>query len=251
VSKYEVLARRLISALQPPMPPVAVTFADSIPGDVSPFTEVVPAGCSFWQEATTRTFATSTGDHELCAIGVHTHNLDGALSSQPVELTSTLGAMMGLDYVREEEVAGIPTMQDSHKHVIYGPLDEVPDDRIIDAVLVFAHSRQGLIITESVTRVDGTMPPAMGRPACSVIPMVINQEAAAMSLGCCGARAYLDKFSDGIALWALPGRKIAEYCQAIETMAGANATLTTFHSKRGDDIAAGNRPTVEESLGAL
>ena len=34
--------------------------------------------------------------------------------------------------------------------------------------------------------------PAMGRPACAVVPQAINSGQAALSLGCCGARAYLD-----------------------------------------------------------
>lgn len=244
-------ADQLRNALDLPLPPVAVTFSDSVPDGIDEFDAIAPAGCSFWQLAVDRCFATSAKDHQHCSIGVHTHNLSGAVASQQAELGDSLKAMMGLDYVREEEVAAIPTMQEASAHVIYGPLDNLPDGLDVDAVLIFADARQSLVITEALARVDQGSPAAMGRPACAAIPQVVRQNSAAMSLGCCGARAYLDKFTDGIALWALPGSKLGEYCQAIETMAGANRTLNVFHSKRNTAIGAGQTPTVQQSLQAL
>jgi len=95
--------------------------------------------------------------------------------------------MSGLDYVREEEVAQIPVLDRKVKHLVYGPLSDLPMDP--DIVLLFAHAQQGLIISEAVQRVDKNMAPAMGRPACAVIPQVMNNGKAAVSLGCCGARS--------------------------------------------------------------
>lgn len=249
MSAYQQQSQQLMNSLGLSQQPIAISFCDELPGDIEAFDGVVPAGCSFWQLAATRTFATSASDHELCSIGVHTHNLAGAAASQQSELKVTLEAMIGLDYVRESEVAGIPVIQSQHQYVIYGPLSEATV--VPDAVLLFAQAQQGLTLTEAITRVDGNMPSAMGRPACAVIPQVINLKNAAMSLGCCGARAYLDTLSDNVALWALPGAKLAGYCDQVETLANANKTLTMFHSQRGADIAAGLRPAVQESLNKL
>ncbi len=116
---------------------------------------------------------------------------------------------------------------------------------------MFADSRQGLILSEAVQRVDGSTPPAMGRPACAAVPQALNSGAAALSLGCCGARAYLDVMNDETAMWALPGRKFADYCRQVETLAGANRVLTSFHRSRMAAAAAGERPTVKETLAAL
>jgi hypothetical protein len=88
----------------------------------------------------------------------------------------------------------------------------------------------------------------MGRPACAVIPQVLNGGNAALSLGCCGARAYLDALSESVALWALPASKLEQYCQQIAVLAGANETLKKFHRGRREDVASGKRPTVRESL---
>ena len=114
--------------------------------------------------------------------------------------------MSGLDYVREEEVAAIPVLQREVKHVIYGPLADSRVDP--EVVLLFANSQQGLVLSEAAGRVDKGVPPAMGRPACAVIPQVINHGYAAMSLGCCGARAYLDALTDSVSMWAFPGNKL-------------------------------------------
>ena len=242
-------AARLIAALELPLPPIAVAFRDTVPDGVSEFEGTVPAGCMFWQEAASRTFATSASNHALCSIGIHTMNLSQAPASQPDELRTTLQAMMGLDYVREEEVAAIPVLQREAGHALYGPLAEFPTEP--DVVLLFADSRQGLVLSESLGRVDGGVPAAMGRPACAALPRAFNQGIAAMSLGCCGARAYLDALSDDIALWALPGGRLTGYCEQIETFANANRTLTSFHERRKADVDAGGRPTVQESLQRL
>jgi uncharacterized protein (DUF169 family) len=118
-------------------------------------------------------------------------------------------------------------------------------------ILLFAQARQGLILSEAVARVDKGMPPAMGRPACAVVPQVLNLGSAAMSLGCCGARAYLDALSDNVAMWAFPGSKLEQYCAEIGVLSRANKTLTTFHERRREDVESGERPTVRQSLERL
>ena len=105
------------------------------------------------QEAAARTFATTAAHHALCSIGIHTHNLSGAPASQPEELGAALEAMIGLDYVREEEVAAIPVLERQAKHAVYGPLREFPLDPAV--VLLFVDARQGLVLSEAVERVDG------------------------------------------------------------------------------------------------
>jgi hypothetical protein len=72
-----------------------------------------------------------------------------------------------------------------------------------------------------------------------------------LSLGCCGARAYLDVLSDDIALYAIPGATIGAFAERIAALANANAILTKFHQIRRRDVEAGNSPTVQESLQAM
>ena len=242
-------AEQLSASLELSLPPIAVAFRDAVPDGIPEFDSSVPAGCVFWQEAAKRTFATSARHHALCSIGIHTLNLSQAPASQPEELRTTLEAMSGLDYVREEEVAAIPVVQRAVKHALYGPLADFPAEP--EVILLFADARQGLVLSEAVGRVDGGVPPAMGRPACAVVPRTLNHGLAAMSLGCCGARAYLDALSDDTALWALPGGRLDRYCKQIAAFAKANRTLAMFHERRRADVEAGMRPTVQESLQRL
>ena len=86
MNDYQKLAKDLMTSLELSLPPIGVSFCDVAPTNVPLYDGVVPAGCVFWQEAATRTFVTSAGDHELCAIGVHTHHMAGASASHQFEL---------------------------------------------------------------------------------------------------------------------------------------------------------------------
>ncbi|MBF2760990.1 MAG: DUF169 domain-containing protein [Ectothiorhodospiraceae bacterium AqS1] len=241
-------AQRLSTALELSSPPVAMALCDETPSGVADFGGSVPAGCVFWQEAAKRTFSTSAADHALCSIGIHTMNLENAPAEQPEELRASLEAMTGLGYVSPEEVAAIPTAPAPKRHALYGPLSDFPIDA--DVVLLFVDARQSLIVSEAAARVDADLPPAMGRPACAGVAKALEGRAV-MSLGCCGARAYLEALNDNTALWALPAKKLDRYCEAIETFAGANKTLGAFHRQRQQDVMAGERPSVSESLARI
>lgn len=91
----------------------------------------------------------------------------------------------------------------------------------------------------------------MGRPACAIVPQVMNTGRAALSLGCCGARAYLDGLTAGVAIFAIPGSKIGSYALRIQALAKANTVLSEFHQMRRREIEAGMTPTIKDSLAAL
>jgi len=93
MSDYRKLASDLITSLALAQPPVAISFADAPPPNVPSFHGVVPAGCSFWQQAAAKMFYTSTKNHELCAIGVHTHHL-AEPSTMHQLVRSTFAAIM-------------------------------------------------------------------------------------------------------------------------------------------------------------
>ena len=117
-----------------------------------------------------------------------------------------------------------------------------------DVVLLFVKADQSLILSEAAQQIEGGLPPALGRPACAIVPQTVNTARSALSLGCCGARAYLDVLTDDVALYAIPGPRLAAYAERIAALAHANATLTAFHRRRRQDVEAGARPTIAESL---
>jgi uncharacterized protein (DUF169 family) len=242
------LAETLARSLRLAQPPVAVCFSDSIPASVSEHQGHVPAGCSFWREAATAPFATAASDHAMCAVGSYTHNLEMS-AVQQTDLQDCLGVFGRLGYVTPEDIPLIPVLRRRPKHVIYAPLSHSPLPP--EVVLLFGDASQALIISEAVQQVEHRNPPALGRPACAVISQVSNTGMAALSLGCCGARAYVDAFTADLVLCALPGDNLAAYVERIAALAAANSVLSQFHRRRGQDVADGASPTVSESLAAM
>lgn len=241
-------AEILSDSLQLRQAPVAISFANAIPDGLGRPDERVAAGCRFWQDAADKTFVTAASDHGLCSIGIHTHNLIPTPASM-TDLQDALRVFGDLGYVREEDVAAIPVLKERPGYVIYGPLEEAPVAP--DVVLLFVDSRQMLVLSEAAQQVEGGNPPAMGRPACAVVPQVMNTGRAAVSLGCCGARAYLDVFSDDVAIFAFPGEKLDAYVQRIKVLSGANSILAKFHSLRRHQVETGGAPSIKESLAAM
>ena len=245
---YTQLSKDLMAALSLVQPPIAISFADAVPAGVGTPSTRVAAGCRFWQDASHSAFATASEHHSTCAIGVYTHNLESS-PSQQTDLADALKVFGDLGYVRPEDLPLIPVLASRSKHVVYAPLAESPLPP--DVVLLFANSNQTLVLSEATQQVEVGTPPAMGRPACAVIPQVANTGRAALSLGCCGARAYLDVLTDDVALFAIPGAKLEAYVERIVALAHANGVLARFHGLRRNEILAGGNPTVRQSLEAF
>jgi uncharacterized protein (DUF169 family) len=248
MSSYSEVAASLAQSLKLTQPPVAICLSDTVPEGVAQWSGPSPAGCRFWQEATTRTFATAAPDHERCSIGQYTHGLEMSAAAG-TDLEDALKVFGELTYVRPEDVAAIPVLAAKSRHVIYGPLAQAP--AAPDVVLLFVRADQTLILSEASQQLEGGLPPAMGRPACAVVPQAHNSGRSALSLGCCGARAYLDVLTDDVALYAVPGASIGAFAERVAALAQANTILTKFHQIRRSDIEAGRTPSIKESLAAL
>src|SRR6202451_3602614 len=122
---YPQLAAILAASLDLQQPPVAISFADSLPVGVKSHAGRAPAGCRFWEDGATTAFATSASDHSLCAIGVYTHNLQTS-PAQQTDLMDALKVFGELDYVRSEDLASIPVLGSRPAYVLYSPLADSP-----------------------------------------------------------------------------------------------------------------------------
>ena len=247
-TSFQTLAGTLTDSLRLAQPPVAIAFADSVPPGVAAYSGLSPAGCRFWQEASTRVFATVPRDHDLCSIGIYTHHLEinGAVST---DLRDALKVFGDLGYVRPADMPFIPVLERQPKVVVYGPLASIPVPP--DVVLLFVKSDQALILSEASQQLENGLPPALGRPACAVVPQAFNTGRTALSLGCCGARAYLDVLTSDVALYAIPGSKLEAFTERVTALASANSILTKFHSLRRQEVQAGKHPSVRETLAAM
>ncbi len=248
VPDYAAIARSFTDALGLALPPIAIAFTDTPPAGVPAWSGRAPAGCKFWEEAARGAFVTSARDHDLCAIGTFTHNLE-TTPAHEADRADALRVFADLGYVRAEDIPLIPTLPTRPRHVVYAPLAGTPLPP--DVVLLFVRAGQGLVLAEASESLERGQPPAMGRPACAVIPFAKNSGRTALSLGCCGARAYLDALTDDVALYALPGARLAEYAERVRQLHHANEVLGGFHRLRRRDVEAGGAPTIKESLARL
>jgi uncharacterized protein (DUF169 family) len=246
MADYSSIAKTLMDSLHLRVEPVAVCLTDKAPEGVPSSAQAAAAGCVFWERGAKGAFVTSQKDHGNCAVGMYTHHMPLSTAAQQEDLNTCLKVFGDLGYVLPQEIGGIPVLKEEPKYVTYAPLGSTPVRP--NVVLLFADSRQSLAITEAVQQVEPGVPPALGRPACAVIPQAMNTGKPALSLGCCGARAYLDVLTDDFALWALPGARIGDYAARIKVLADANQILTKFHQLRRQDVAAGKSPSVKDSL---
>jgi uncharacterized protein (DUF169 family) len=211
-------------------PPVAIAFRTAPPAGVARVSAPGPAGCSYWKIASEGgTFYTEASDHLNCAIGAYTHGVDLSAENEN-ELKSTIGKMIGLGYLRMEEIPSIPRLGGRFGVAIYSPLAAAPCDP--DVVLVRGNAKQIMLFAEAAraARCDSAAA-TMGRPACAVIPAAMQSQSGTASLGCIGNRVYTGLADDEL-YFAVPGAKILDVIDRVETIANANAELERYHAAR-------------------
>lgn len=210
--------------------PVAVAFLPAAPPGIGRVEEPGPSGCAYWSMAAAgKTFYTEALDHHSCLVGAHTHNVE-APTEKAKELEGLIRTMVGLQYLRMEEVPLIPRMKEPFRVAVYGPLETTPVPP--DVVLVRGNSKQLMLLAEAVHAIGAAHDAsAMLRPTCAVIPESIQTGRAALSLGCIGNRVYTDLGDDEM-YFALPGPKVAEITKKLASIVKANTELERFHQSR-------------------
>lgn len=220
--------------------PVAITFCDTPPAGIERIDSPAPAGCAYWKLAAEgNVFYTIGEDHLNCPIGAYTHGAELTPDAQN-QLASTLDMMVGIEYLRMEEVPGVPKRTEPLRCVIYAPLAKAQG--MPDAILLRGNARQIMLIVEA-TNARHLMSafPIMGRPACAVIVSTIESGRAATSLGCIGNRVYT-RLPDDEFYVALPGRAMTETVEALRSIVSANAELEKYHRGKCASVTVAEDP---------
>jgi uncharacterized protein (DUF169 family) len=212
------------------MAPVAITFVDTPPAGVPHVSAVEPAGCGYWRRAAAgEVFFTVADDHKRCPVGAHTHYV--TLSPpEHQELMGLVQTMVGLSYLKMEDVAQIPTRKTPLQVAVYSPLAAAPVPP--DVVLVRGNARQLMLLAEAAQAagVAGTGA-TLGRPTCAVLPEAINSARTAASFGCIGNRVYTGA-GDTDAYFAIPGSQLDVVVSRLALILRANQELEKFHRAR-------------------
>ena len=212
------------------LPPVAIAFRDSAPAGVSRIDEPTPAGCGYWRLAAEgRVFYTEASDHYTCPVGAHTHGVD-LPEAVATELQGLVQTMVGLQYIKMEEIPLIPRRQGRFGLAIYAPLAQAPFEP--DLVLVRGTVKQLMLLAEAAQGAGVAGGGAtMGRPTCAVLPEALQSGRTATSFGCIGNRVYTG-LGDNEGYYAIPGPKISDVVEKLAVIVEANRQLETFHRSR-------------------
>ena len=225
----------LTDLLELDSPPIAIAFVDQPPPGVPRAPAVEPASCGYWRRAAAgEVFFTVADDHKRCPVGAHTHNVPLSESEQQ-ELMGLVETMVGLSYLKLEEVPLIPRRRLPLRVAVYAPLASAPVNP--DVVLVRGNAQQLMLLSEAAQAagVSGSSA-TMGRPTCAVLPESINSARTAASFGCIGNRVYTGAAASD-AYYAIPGEHLNALEQSLAVIVRANEELEKFHRARAAGTA--------------
>jgi uncharacterized protein (DUF169 family) len=223
-------SRALVGHLGLRTPPVAVAFREEAPDGMPRMSAPEAAGCGYWRAAAEgHAFATVASDHYGCPVGAHTHGVALPVEKQR-ELQALIGTMVGLEYLKMEEVPSIPHRTSPFGAALYAPLEKATFAP--EVVLVRGRARQLMLLAEAAQSagIVGEHP-ALGRPTCAVIPQALQSGRTAVSFGCIGNRVYTGA-ADDEAYFAIPGDKLEALLDRLDAVARANRELEAFHRGR-------------------
>jgi uncharacterized protein (DUF169 family) len=211
-------------------PPVALAFQPSAPPHIPRVDNAGPSGCTYWKLAAEgEVFYTEASDHYNCPIGAYTHGIE-LPPAQGRELEGLVGTMIGLEYLRQEEVATIPRRDSPFGVALYAPLAEAPF--VADVVIVRGNAKQLMLLAEAASAAglshEGGM---MGRPTCAMVPEALRSGHVAVSFACIGNRVYTELADDELYA-AVPGPQLARLIDKLTTIVRANRELENFHRTR-------------------
>jgi len=224
------LRTSLVDLLRLKSAPVAIAYVDEAPPGVPHVSAVEPAGCGYWRRAAAgEVFFTVADDHKSCPVGAHTHNVTLSPEEQQ-ELMGLVQTMVGLAYLKMEDVPQIPTRKTPLRVAVYAPLATAPVPA--DVVLIRGNARQLMLLAEAAQAagVAGTGA-TLGRPTCGVLPEAINSGRTAASFGCVGNRVYTGA-DETEAYFAIPGAQLDAVEASLATIVRANQELEKFHRSR-------------------
>jgi len=226
---------RLQDTLGLSAPPIAIGFSDEPPAGLERWQGgAVLAGCVFWREAMNgRSFYTVPADHHNCAVGAHTHGI-GVPTSQ---LEDTVKFMVSNEYLRMEEVAGIPTLEKTPAYISYGPAETASFQ--YDLIVVAAKPAAAMLIYESALRAGAgnALANVLGRPACAVLPLVSKTGLASLSLGCMGNRTFTGLPDEELYVCIPSGHWSTVLTRSTE-IGRANSAMKQFYRNRQAQFAA-------------
>ncbi len=226
----------LTEALELESPPMQLRYEERAPAGVPARPASAPSVCTFFADGRNRSFYADRSAHEQCEIGAYVMGIpmDGALGGR---LSETVGWMESIGYLAPGEAAQIPHQTSAPAGVSYGPLDAARSTPT--AVLLFVAPKALMWVYEAYRRAwpQAAPIPVLGRPMCSIVPVLTGGTPVAVSTGCAGSRVYT-QMKDSELLVGLRGDAVAPFVEALRTVRSANRDVTRENERRRESGAA-------------
>jgi len=220
----------LTEALDLESPPMQLHYEDRPPAGVPVRAEPAPSVCTFFADGRTRAFYADRPAHEACEIGAYVMGLpmEGDLGGR---LAQTVGWMESIGYLAPGEAAQIPHQTKAPVGVSYGPLGAATSTPT--AVLLFVAPKALMWVYEAHRRAwpRASPIPVLGRPMCSIVPVLTAGTPLAVSTGCAGSRVYT-QMKDSELLVGLRGDAVAPFVEALRRIRSANQDVTQENERR-------------------
>jgi len=229
---WKEMSSELNSLLKLTSPPLAITFSQEAPENVSRFegpvpeptadgrTGKVPAGCVFWIEAATRTFTTAPEDHGNCSVGSMTHGLK---TLEEVAGNSDVAALLESGWVTLDVVPQIPVVKERPNFITYGPLEQAQADP--DVVFMRINPKQAMILSDALPGLRFE-----GKPQCHIIAIAKEQNEPAVSVGCMLSRVRTGLPNSEMTC-AIPAGKLSDVVAALKSTAVADFAVASYASQ--------------------
>lgn len=226
---WQALAARLVDALKPAAPPIALAFLSHIDRSVARFdaplavpneygrTGRVAAGCVFWMKAVDRVFSTVAEDHANCSVGSFTH---GFLSLAEAANHDDVRAVLDAGWVAPSDMAALPHLSEKPETVVYGPLASMPVEP--DIVLLRLNGLALMTLKDAVPQLA-----IEGKPQCHIIPMAKSTGRPVASVGCALSRARTAMKAEEMTC-ALPGTSLADIVASIEAASALDRAMGRY-----------------------
>jgi len=230
--EWQGLASELSSLLSLQSSPLAITFSEVASEGVPTYegtmpeptpdgrTGKVPAGCVFWMKAADRTFTTLPEDHGNCSVGSLTHGLK---TIEEIKDNSDVAAMLDCGWVTMDVVPQIPVIKKRPNFITYGPLQDTRIDP--DVVFLRLTAKQVMILHDAVPGLCFE-----GKPQCHIIPIAMEQNDVAVSVGCMLSRVRTGMSSNEMTC-AMPASRLAEIVDRIKTTCAADISVAAYASE--------------------
>jgi uncharacterized protein (DUF169 family) len=142
--------------------------------------------------------------------------------------------MTEIDYLKMEEVPGIPRLRSAPAAVVYAPLGEAP--LAPDVVIVTGQPSRMMLLIEAASRAGvPSQLPVLARPTCMALPVAM-EKGIVTSAGCIGNRVYTDIGEDEL-YTVIRGADAGRVVRELDTIVAANGKLKEYHTLRREQIA--------------